>query len=254
MIFNTTGGGTALNFRVVGGSTAPKSASENCIWVNTETPITSWIFSATEPSPAEGGMVWITIGTSSEVEFNALKKNGIQVYPISASQYVGGEWVEVTAKSYQGGAWVDWFSGTWLYNGGSKNEDLTGGWKIASTATAIAAHLTDTGIVFSIGTGVGRDGAVYTKNKINVTDFDWLIAESVTVADHNGSGPNGFTIGLNSQNTSNTSSGWTAAYQEITRKIANETISIDLRSVSGEYYIGIQADVATGVVDKLYLI
>lgn len=106
---NTGGGGSGgLNFQVIGGTTAPSNPKENMIWVNTDTPITSWIFSATEPSPAEAGMVWIFTGTSSTVEFNALKKNGIQVYPISAKQYVNGTWVEVVAKSYQNGEWKGW--------------------------------------------------------------------------------------------------------------------------------------------------
>jgi hypothetical protein len=61
-------------------------------------------------------MVWISTGTASPVEFNALKKNGVQVYPISAKQYVGDAWVEKDAKSYQSGAWVDWFTGTYLFN------------------------------------------------------------------------------------------------------------------------------------------
>ena len=72
------------------------------------------------------GFVWFPIGTSSPVGFNAVKKNGIQVYPISAKQYVGVEWVEKTAKSYQGGEWVDWF--TYLYKQGHKFESITGGW------------------------------------------------------------------------------------------------------------------------------
>lgn len=127
MIFNVSGGGgAALNFRVVGGTTAPTNPAENCIWVNTSTPITRWIFSATEPSPAESGMVWISTGTSSTVEFNALKKNNITVYPISAKQFVGGAWVEKTAKSYQSGAWVEWIR--YLYKNGNEYTGITGGW------------------------------------------------------------------------------------------------------------------------------
>lgn len=119
------GGGGGLNFQVVGGSTAPSNAKENMIWVNTSTTISSWVFSATQPTAATG-KVWITIYTSSTVAFNALKKNGIQVYPVSAKQYVGGSWVDKTAKSWQGGAWVDWV--TYLFNNGDKCEDITGGW------------------------------------------------------------------------------------------------------------------------------
>ena len=67
---NTGGGGSGgLNFTVVGGTTAPSNTKENMIWVNTSTKITSYIFSATQPT-GSAGMVWIPTGTSSTVEFN----------------------------------------------------------------------------------------------------------------------------------------------------------------------------------------
>jgi hypothetical protein len=72
-------------------------------------------------------MVWIAIDTFSSGDFNALKENGIQVYPISAKQYVSGAWVGKTAKSYKNGKWVDWI--TYLYNAGDECTSLTGGWK-----------------------------------------------------------------------------------------------------------------------------
>jgi hypothetical protein len=128
MIFNVSGGGgTALNFRVVGGTTAPSNHKENMIWVNTSTTISSWVFSATQPTAATG-KVWITTGTSSTVEFNALKKNGIQVYPIAAKQYVSGAWVEKEAKSYQGSAWVEWIRYLYIY--GDEYTGFTGGWYV----------------------------------------------------------------------------------------------------------------------------
>lgn len=118
MIFNVSGGGgTALNFRVVGGTTAPSNPKENTIWVNTSTPITDWVFSATQPTAASG-RVWISTGTSSSVEFNALKKNNVMVYPMSAKQMVSGTLKDVTAKSYQGGKWVEWFDYDYLFNYG----------------------------------------------------------------------------------------------------------------------------------------
>lgn len=103
-----TGGSGGLNFKVVGGTTTPSNPKENTIWVNTDVTITSWIFSATEPETPVEGMVWISTGTSSLVEFDALKKNGIILYPLAASQYVGGAWVSLAAQSYQGGAWNPW--------------------------------------------------------------------------------------------------------------------------------------------------
>lgn len=123
------GGGGGLNFKVVGGTTAPNNPKENTIWINTDADITSWVFSVTEPT-GKDGMVWISTGTSSPVEFNALKKNGIVVCPISATQYISGTWVEKTAKSYQNGKWVDWIR--YLYDKGNEFIDITGGWDVGS--------------------------------------------------------------------------------------------------------------------------
>jgi hypothetical protein len=117
--------GTALNFNVVG-NPQPVNPKENTIWIDTDTPITSFEFRATEPPAPLEGMVWIQTGTSSTVEFNALKKNGIQVYPISASQYVGGTWVSKTTKTYQNGELTGWER--YLYKSGDEFDSCTGGW------------------------------------------------------------------------------------------------------------------------------
>lgn len=112
-----TGGGGGLNFRVIGGTSSPSSPKENDIWVNTDVKIASYIFSVTEPTNPVQGMVWISTGTSSPVTFNALKKNGIMVYPMSAKQYIDGAWIYVDAMSYQGGEWVALV--TYLFKSGS---------------------------------------------------------------------------------------------------------------------------------------
>jgi hypothetical protein len=130
------GGGGGLNFQVVGVTVAPSNPRENTIWINTATKITSWTFSATEPENLTEGMVWISVGTSSAVSFNALKKNNLEVYPLSAKQYIDGELVSVPAYCYQSGDWVQfskYFDG-YLFNNGSVNEDITGGWSAGSGA------------------------------------------------------------------------------------------------------------------------
>ena len=43
------GGGTSLNFTVLGGTTRPTNPKENTIWVNTTVEFESWIFSADQP-------------------------------------------------------------------------------------------------------------------------------------------------------------------------------------------------------------
>lgn len=255
MIFNVSGGGgTALNFRVVGGTTAPTNPAENCIWVNTDTPITSWIFYATEPSPAEAGKVWISTGTSSTVEFNALKKNGIQVYPISAKQYVGGAWLDKTAKSYQGGAWTEWWNGV-LFENADQYEDITGGWvKGASYGNAgTTATIDDTGIKLSTVSGSFIN--VETVNKIDLSGHSTLYVDA-TVTSRTSSSAN--YLWLAYTESSGQAIHDSAAVPKASAKVTalgNVTLSLDVSTVDGEYFVVFGASVGgMGVtVNKIWL-
>lgn len=109
-----SGGGAAQNFKIVGGTAQPSGPSENTIWVNTDTKITSWVFSARSPEVPAEGMVWVATVTSSRVAFNALKKNSIEICPISAKQYVDGAWVNRPAMIYQNGEWNEWYINFYL--------------------------------------------------------------------------------------------------------------------------------------------
>lgn len=100
------GGVSLLNLKVIG-NPQPQTASENTIWVDTDTPVTCWEFSITEPATAAEGMVWFQLDASSAAPINALKKNAIRLCPILAKQYIGGAWAEKNAQCWQGGEWVE---------------------------------------------------------------------------------------------------------------------------------------------------
>ena len=175
MIFNMTGGGQPLNFKVVG-NPQPTSPSENTIWLNTDVPIASWYFQAEQPENMAQGDVWFPVGTSSAVEFNALKKNGIQVYPLSANQMVSGALVDKTAKSWQGGKWVDWWNGE-LYKNGNQYENITGGWwqntgLYYESFTNQKPVTFGNEIAFSVPDGYSSNAT--TKKKINLSGYNYL--------------------------------------------------------------------------------
>lgn len=181
MILNMTGGGAPLNFKVVGGTAEPASPAENMIWVNTDAEITGWIFSAEEPARPEEGTVWIATGASSTVSFNAMKKNGIQVYPVRAKQYVSGAWADKTAKTYKSGKWVDWLM--YLYNKGDKCLSLIGDWVSedipfksgASSGYGRAYKPTYNEDNMSVnGYGGAWSGIMRTQNKIDLTNYKTL--------------------------------------------------------------------------------
>lgn len=99
-------GGGNLNFKIAG-NPQPADPKENTIWLNTDVPITAWHFQAEQPDNLDDGDVWFLTGASSLVAFNALKRNGIVLYPISAKQFVSGELMPVDAKMYRNGVWME---------------------------------------------------------------------------------------------------------------------------------------------------
>lgn len=238
MIFNITGGGgTALNFKVLAYATEEvllaAAPTENTIGIITETPITSWIFSATEPSPAEAGMVWIFTGTSSSREFNALKKNGIQVYPLSAKQYVGGAWVDKTAKIWQGGAWVDWFF--YLYTVGNVYEAVTGGYDSFinqgggnATVGSDGMHMNTTFTSYYYpSTGL------CTANKIDLTEYNTLVVKGNFVK--NGDGGN-FQVAVHTEKAPNFGDNIARTYYSTD---GDFEIELDIGNAEGSYYLSV---------------
>lgn len=126
MIFNMSGGGVGLNFKVVGGPaqrTKPESPSQNMIWVDTEVDISSWVISIAQPSNPEPGMIWISTGKFADYLFNALKKNSIQINPNGIYQYVDNTWTDVYAEGYHDGEWVPWKFELYLIKDGVYNAD-----------------------------------------------------------------------------------------------------------------------------------
>ncbi|MDO4566399.1 MAG: hypothetical protein Q4B42_03615 [Oscillospiraceae bacterium] len=138
--------GDKLNFKPGGSVSALKVQSyateaalladtpkDGTIGVVTETPITEWVFSTTQPttrqdgSELSGGELWFKCGISSPAARNVLKKNSAWVYPNLCYQYVSGVWISKLSKTYQDGAWMEWSK--YLYDKG--DECLTiggGGW------------------------------------------------------------------------------------------------------------------------------
>ena len=82
--------------------------------------------------------MWFATGTASAVGFNAIKRNGLWVYPTGCQQYVSGAWVSKTGKTYNSGAWRG--MGTYLYNAGDQCAEITGGWAAISEQQSSASH------------------------------------------------------------------------------------------------------------------
>lgn len=117
------GGGAALNFRIVGGTSQPAAARENDLWVNTDAEITGWVISATEPETAAEGTVWIINTAQNEGSFNALKKNSILISPAGAKQYVGSAWADKPLSRYDGTDWIQFQQKVYIIENGTIDLD-----------------------------------------------------------------------------------------------------------------------------------
>ena len=242
------GGSNPLNFKVVGGTSAPSNPKENTIWVNTDVPITGWIFSATEPEATAEGMVLILTGADSPAEFNALKKNGIQVLPMSAKQYVGGAWVDKPAKVYKNGEWISLDVHLYLIQDGVDNTDLTGGWQKASFNTMTNNHdasftSKNGAMTLSIGTEAGTGTSVgrSTKNAIDLTNIKSIIITCEATAKSGGSYPDGGGASMYMRVSTTPSASPAASLLLVNKGSTSGTFTLDVSNLSGEYFIGFSA-------------
>lgn len=183
------------------------------------------------------GEVWITTDTSSPVGFNALKKNGLMVYPLKASQYIGGTWVVKEASIYQSGEWVQ-FSSYWdgyYFKDGNQYEEITGGWSSEGWDNSGTANIGETLIVSANGNATGRMGIA---NPVDLTNVNTLWYDS----------PNG--------NNGASNSGYLCIADAKTygsgNRVASTTIknagtgSIDVSNLSGEHYLYLYAMGSSG--------
>lgn len=222
MIINMTGGGAGLNLKVVGGTTQPTNPKENTVWVNTDTEITGYAFSATEPTNPVEGMVWIITGTTPEAAMNVDKKNTVMIYPLNCKQYVSGALVEKTAKTYQGGTWVEWWDGT-LFNNGNEYTAITGGFSAVGnyqTAENVDGYL-------HLLADYGKFAAYLTENAIDLTDFSKLtgIVRGTSSTEKQ--------FGIASAREAKM-----AAYTVFTTITSDTTVTLDISGYNGLYYVG----------------
>ena len=229
MIFNMTGGGAPLNFKVVP-NPQPDTAKENTIWVDTDR-INNYYFSATQPEGMVDYDVWFPVGTSSTVEFNALKKGGIQVYPLSAQQMVSGVLKDVTAKSYQGGVWKEWIEvidfdlTNWTKKNPYPSRSYTQGTYDLSSKTLKGSITKD------------YQHVVLVKNeKMNFQSANTL---NMIYSLSKNMSSNGAIFVKLSSSFSDPADNTCVVNQRITEQATNKEISIDVSSVNSSYYLWI---------------
>ena len=186
-------------------------------------------------------------GTSSAVAFNAVKKNTVMVYPLSAKQMVGGTLVDKTAKSYQNGEWVDWI--VYLYNKGNQYVSITGGWEShTDNPTTCSVTFKNDSIVTSGEHRVGSAGAAaiaYTKDAIDLTDVDYVLAEVSNVS-YDSSVQCGVMVSYTQSSFKSYEYNTLSSFIAATAAVNSGTVMVDVSALKGKYYIGIGVTYGTG--------
>lgn len=220
------GGGAPLNFKVVG-NPQPSNPKENTIWLNTDVPISKWHFDVNQPENMAEGEVWFSVGVSSETPFNALKKNNITVYPISAQQMVSGELKPVIAIVYQNGEWKSWWNGE-LYNKGEKSPKYTDSLSIGDNIT-----YTDYGTYINLRSKNG--GGNITIKNLDLTRFSKLCLNVTGVSIYDGNSDNNATASLSVKNSSGTAASMTVVHGSGNYTDYYRLNTLDISNLKGVY-------------------
>jgi hypothetical protein len=182
------GGGSInpLNFQVVAGTAMPAKPEEYTIYIETDVPMSRWVFAGVDPGPIDEGMVWIVTGSSSAADFHAIGSGGILlVSPIQVFQYINGERVAKNGWVWKLGGWVKIIpenAPVLLYDRGNPCEAVTGGWTAEGWSYGgyglETARLNEGDITLrgSYGTS-GRACPVGTANRIKLDGFRAIHAE-----------------------------------------------------------------------------
>lgn len=256
---STGGFGADFNFEIVGGVNQPASPNENTIWVNTDTEIEKWQFSASAPTTRGDGTelktgdVWLEITGVSNTKLNILSTNAIYVYIIYVYVYTDGSWANTPAYLYQDSTWKLINSDIYLYLNGNEHTRTTGGWQsyaygyhdasnFAPTLTKDATTITATMTTQSGSNGWG--GTVAIANDLDLTNVNSIefTATNVTAATYR-------VIYLivydRSLGNMGGSGSWSAperaaAYIQLNaNNTTTTTYTLDTRLLSGNYAVGL---------------
>ena len=188
------------------------------------------------------GTVWISTGSKSPIEFNVLKNNGIQVYPLYVKQYINGVWVTVEAKSYQNGEWIDWV--TYLYNKGETQYTFVSAAKknsssgsAAGKATTITLNDDNVYMTLSSSSTNGNASMVYLDETVDLTEVSTVYVEGDFFGQENTKYPN---LRIWSKIGTYVDDNLIASTKMITALDVEQTnlIELDVSELSGKYYIG----------------
>lgn len=196
----------------------------------------------------ETGTVWVSTGTDSPVEFNALKKNAIQLCPIAACQYDGSQWVSKDALIYQAGEWKSWWDGLLYSYGtfGTPEQDFV-------LTPSTASHQIRANDIM-VQTVESANSEVYIRfGPINLTRISQIdVAFQLYSATTNAATTYGTCFCSQKANASYTEADAIATYTgQVVGTSEIFTQTLDISGLSGDYYVYCGTNTANAVWAKV---
>ena len=191
------------------------------------------------------GTVWIATGAASSAAFNALKRNDLRVYPVSAKQYVAGAWKEQEAKICQRSVWKDWeffVLRNGVFNSTYPFQVYGGDGEIVSGNNAAIFKIHNNGYL-----------TLYALTKLDVSKKS---AIEITVS--GGKSAYNVRFGLVSAKVSideqheNIFNVASVTFTPTSNSITSAKKTIDVSALSGEYWLGCTVEGSGGIDDSVY--
>jgi hypothetical protein len=220
--------------------------------------------------------VWVKTSDSGSFSFNALKKNGIYLRPVSVHQYLVDEWCDRTFMFMLDGVWGESIS--YLYDYGNECEALTGGWSGYAYRPSGSGHLTtklpevskeNSSITLHVDGmewiegNVNFSGGVFTNKAVDVTNYNTLVFNirnfSATDTDPNIQSSTSATLGVTTMLQDN----FVPASQVTLTVPINQAIDglyyVDVSNITGSVYVYAHMDGPTAngaylTFDNCYLV
>jgi hypothetical protein len=248
-IFNQSGGAGGKLRAIVAGSAAslPATAKEGTIAVITTTPIGTVWAQADEPASPSAGDVWIVLFKTSNTPINLVKNGSLMLYPIRVEQYDGSSWVAREGYAMASGAWSTMVK--YAYIMGNLCESVSGGWNLI-VGSGTTLENTANGLVCTMTGGAGRQSGAQTVGLIDLTNYT-TIQYIVTISTIVTAPIFGAASAAMSVNNLASSSHY-SAYVQQTTTCTDAVLSVDVTSLSGNYYVGF-GSAANMTVQKIWL-
>ena len=241
-----------LNFRVYTTPNKPTApGAENDIAIISSVPMGNWIMSPEEPFgvPRNDGDVWIQYSTKGDTR-NVLKQNCLIIATINAWQYVDSAWINREAFSCQGGAWAKFFDAEkyLFYYSREKYKWQGRAWAaLADTGAEVPSVTTNAdgskSISFSNSAAAWRGCAYELEKDVNLTNISTITAlVDFHISDNTANG-NMYLLAIDRNKTY-----WFdgAAARAAIENGDNQTVTLDVRGLSGSYDIAIAMYINNG--------